>query len=225
MNKKINTPLAIILIVSFAVLLSEIIYLCGVKEIKNQRIEKQVEVISNGYSWQEYFNKEYGFELSYPENWYWEDYSSDFKNYNDLQIGFYPSNKKKGWEYIGDIEVSILKKDIANENVFDYYKRTEKENGRQNLDVSTKEKQTKNGYDVIIEYDAPGNIDYDTALIDCKEYFLRIATPFSKAKNMFHSMIDTVVCEASEWQSYKNPRIGYSLRWSGLADRSISPVH
>ena len=63
----------------------------------------QPEVSTEG--WQKYRNEEYGFEVKYPKGWYWEDYTEDF---HYLKIGFYPPDKSKGWEYVGDIQIAVM---------------------------------------------------------------------------------------------------------------------
>jgi hypothetical protein len=112
MKKDINTPLAITLIVLFAVLLSEIIYFCGVKIIttKSEVVVAQNKIntgqkTDETTNWQTYQNEEYGFELKFPPTWKGyrlESEEGTVKNYDSQQYKYksinftYPYDGKKG---------------------------------------------------------------------------------------------------------------------------------
>ncbi len=150
-------------------------------------IENKNEKLKEDYkNWKIYQNKEYGFELKYPESWYWEDYTNDFKY---LKLGFYPSKKKKKLEYIGDIQVSVHDK-LENETLLSHYV---KNSGIKNIN-NEKIKVSEQGNSFIIDYDIPGMIDYDTAIIDCEDYFLYIETPYGVAREKLNLFIEKVVC-------------------------------
>ncbi|MFC1613638.1 hypothetical protein ACFL23_04945, partial [Patescibacteria group bacterium] len=137
--------------------------------------------------WQTYRNEEYGFEVKYPTDWYWEDYSEDFKH---PMIGFYAPNSKKGWEFVGDIE--IHKRNNENkESLEQYYESINKLMPDKEPD-KVERKISQNGYEMIIEYDVLGNIISDIILIDCNTYFIEIVSPFNSTTDVMKTMADSL---------------------------------
>jgi len=158
------------------------------QEQQNQTASSSTDEIDTS-DWLTYRNEEYGFELKYPEGWYWEDYSKDFKAL-ELKVGFYPSDKSKGWEYVGDIQVAIHNNNIL--NIDDYYEKY----GYYKKSNSEKVKKiiTKNNYKSIIEYDVPGMIEADTAMIICNNYIFYIDTPYAIARKEMIAMVNEFLC-------------------------------
>lgn len=133
--------------------------------------------------WQEYGNEKYGFSFKYPRDWYSEDSSEDF---NGLHIGFYPEGKERGYEYTGDIVLSVSENKVKND-ILDY------------LDSSYsttkfRKEKTDSGNDMYIAYNVPGFIDSDKAIVNCNEYFVLLSTPFALGREYFEVMAKTIKC-------------------------------
>ncbi|OGF28298.1 hypothetical protein A2477_03345 [Candidatus Falkowbacteria bacterium RIFOXYC2_FULL_47_12] len=137
--------------------------------------------------WQTYRNEEYGFEVRYPEGWYWEDYT---KNFGYPLFGFYPREKKAGYEYYGDIEMRIVDKK-NNENITQYY---QKLYNKELASSTAKKLKTKLGYDSILEYDIPGNINFDVGIVDCGSKFVQLTAPFGTARDVMTVMVNQIEC-------------------------------
>ena len=128
--------------------------------------------------WKIYTNKNFGFKTKYPDGWYFDDYSVDFKR---LVLGFYPNGKKRGYEYLGDVELS------ASENVDAIIDNIKKIEG-------TEEKTTDKGYPMLVNQDIPGNIDHFSAVVNCGSFVVSIRSPFGQVKEVAMQMANEVVC-------------------------------
>ncbi len=162
------------------------------KKNKEQEKTEEVEVLQNmdkvSYenledfrfkkakdNWKEYNNEEYNFSLLYPNDWSLEDYSNKF---NYLKLGFYPPNKEKGWEYLGDINVRVL----------------EEKEIRSPFPEKYNVKALKDSNVVFVGYDIPGNIDKDMAYVKCNSYYVVISSVTKTSLEVFHSMIGEMKC-------------------------------
>ena len=127
------------------------------------------EIDMNTDNWLTYRNEEYGFETKCPGKWYWEDYTEEF---GFSKIGFYPENKKRGYEYIGNITVGLNGKDFkyfveGAKKVKDQMEREEN-----TINYSFIEKKSKNNYDVLIEYNSPNFMPSNSVVLDCGKDFI-----------------------------------------------------
>jgi len=172
--------------------------------VKNQKEEQNQETDVdqiNTNDWQTYRNEEYGFEVKYPKNWYWENYTEEFAYYRkrhnlqkQLFVGFYPNDKQRGWEYLGEIQINSSKKTETEkkENLKDRYERL---NNKQ-LIVSDKLeiKKSRNGFEIIIEYDTDSFLNSDFITIDCGVYLIRIESPLGLARDVLIQMANNILC-------------------------------
>ena len=138
--------------------------------------------------WKVYRNEEYGFEVKYPEDWYWEDYTEEFKH---SMIGFYPNNSKREFDYWGDIEVQKGEKNIE-ENLVEYFKNMFRD--MPYMYDKAISKKNKNQKDTILLYDVPGYISADEILVDCDNFVISLSTPFGVATDIMKQMADELLC-------------------------------
>lgn len=138
--------------------------------------------------WKVYRNEEYGFEVKYPENWYWEDYTEDFKH---LKIGFYRPNKQRGWEYFGDIAIAALKSK-NNESVEEFYERTSKTKFKQ-TDKLMKIKN-RNNHEIIVVYEELGFVPLDSAKLICNGNIIIIDSFSDTLRGYFEAVVDNILC-------------------------------
>ncbi|MCD4705858.1 hypothetical protein K8R61_02130 [bacterium] len=157
----------------------------------NQNINQQVATTTDEIDtsdWRTYRNEEYRFEVKYPNKWYWEDYTEEFKY---SMISFYPDSKKRGFDYLGDIKIRKAKKD-ASENIIEYFKKVFGDMPY----MHDKAIITKNNYsrDIILIYDVPGYIKTDQILVNCDNFVISFNTPFGIEINIMKQMANELLC-------------------------------
>ncbi len=155
----------------------------------NNKTSSTTEININ--SWQTYKNKEYEFEFKFPEGWYWEDYTKEF-NVGRPVFGFYPKDKKREWEYYGDIVLDIFK-NTKKIDVEQYFKNEHKNESYLFDDLIIG--NTKNGYRYVEKYDLPGMINSDFAYIQCNESIISLSTPLGISREIINEILDTVRCQ------------------------------
>ena len=139
--------------------------------------------------------------MKYPENWYWENYTEEFADYRkrhnlqkQLFVGFYPNDKQRGWEYLGEIQINSSKKteEEKKESLEDRYERL----SNQQFIISDKleKKESKNKYDIIIEYDTGSLLNADFVTIDCGVRLIFMESPFGLARDVLIQMADELLC-------------------------------
>ncbi len=138
--------------------------------------------------WQTYRNEEYGFEVKYPQNWYWEDYTEDFKH---LTIGFYRPNNKRGWEYFGDIVIAALE-NKNNESIEEFYERGTKTKFEQTDKLMKIE--NKNNQEIIVVYEELGFFSLDSAKLICNGNIVIIDSFSDTLREYFEEIVDSILC-------------------------------
>lgn len=127
LNRKISTPIAISVILILAVVVGAIDYWQYIKiqnlefemtELKIPEKKKNQNEIAN---WQVHYNKEYGFEFKYPNDWvYFEEEEKHEKVRNDFGWVYYvklrPKDKEYSYEGTEEYPVNIR---ILNKNKWD----------------------------------------------------------------------------------------------------------
>ena len=138
--------------------------------------------------WQTYRSDEYKFEVKYPQNWYWEDYTEEF-GYS--MIGFYPDSKKREFDYLGDIKIRKTEKNTE-KNFVEYFKNT----FRIMPYIYDKAIIKKNNYnrDIILIYDVPGYIKTDQILVNCDNFVISFNTPFGIKIDIMKQMANELLC-------------------------------
>jgi len=149
---------------------------------------KAMEDKINISDWQIYGNKEYGFKVKYPENWYWEDYTEEFKH---SMIGFYPDNERREYDYIGDIRIQKVEKDV-DENFVEYFKNMFRDIPYMHDKAISK--KNKNKKDVILIYNVPGYEIADKILVNCHNFVILFSTPFGTATDIMEQMANELLC-------------------------------
>jgi len=136
-----------------------------------------------------YKNENFGFQLFYLKGWNYKIYENTSNNF---KMGFFPENKTEGWEYNGDILVSVIynSSGLTLEN---WYK--ELWNNQEPKVEKYEELLTRNNNKVIIQYKTPdmyGGSD-EAYLICGQNIFIFDAVAQMSTKEMM-AMVDNFEC-------------------------------
>lgn len=225
MNKKINPFLSIALIVLFAILLSEIIYFCGVKIItvsnKNIGIQEQAS-FENTSDWETYSNSEYNFSFQYPSklgNTKTQIGTTDAINHYGKKGFYHVVIRPLSWQdYFFMVSVSDKSMDrLINDYISsiswaeEINKVSDEIDGNQSMKVNYKMKNGNITYSEIFIKKDNKVFTLSGGAVEGKWASNKIANPSKETWEKIASSFK--FDETADWKTYKNNKYGYELKY------------